>query len=344
MKEKLLCLLYFLIIVNISAQIPSPKVIKKEFIFEEGAYFKQCHASTIEQSSDGNLLASWFGGSHEGGKDVVIWGARSDGKTWSSPEIWADGKVNDSLRYPCWNPVLFRSKKEKIIYLYYKVGPNPREWWGMVKTSRDNGKTWEKAERLPDSILGPIKNRPIELANGDIISPSSREINENRWKAHVEISRNHQKTWTSYSIDYASAFNVIQPSILVHKNGKLQVLCRSKEGVIATSWSQNNGMNWSPLTATNLQNPNSGTDAIGFKDFFLIVYNPELPGKDWWEGRTKLRLAYSYDGIDWKDLLSLEDEKKGEFSYPTIFKDAKGLVHITYTYNRINIKHWILQL
>lgn len=103
-------------------------------------------------------------------------------------------------------------------------------------------------------------------------------------------------------------------------------------------------MNWSPLTATNLQNPNSGTDAIVFKDFFLIVYNPELPGKDWWEGRTKLRLAYSYDGINWKDLLSLEDEKKGEFSYPTIFKDAKGFVHITYTYNRVNIKHWILKL
>lgn len=56
---------------------PSPKVIKKEFIFEEGAYFKQCHASTMEQSSDGHLLASWFGGSHEGAKDVVIWGARS---------------------------------------------------------------------------------------------------------------------------------------------------------------------------------------------------------------------------------------------------------------------------
>ncbi|WP_294312142.1 sialidase family protein [uncultured Chryseobacterium sp.] len=325
------------------AQIPSAKVLKKEFLFTEGAYFKQCHASTIAQAADGKLLSAWFGGPHEGSKEVVIWGIRTEENSWSQPEILADGRISDSVRYPCWNPVLFRAKNEKTIYLYYKVGPNPREWWGMVKTSEDNGKTWSQAKRLPESILGPIKNKPIELSNGNIISPSSKEIDENRWTAHVEISKDHQKNWTSYPIDPSSKFNVIQPSILMHKDGSLQALCRSKEGVVATSWSKDNGITWTALAATKLANPNSGTDAISCKDFFLIVYNPELPGKEWWEGRTKLRLAYSYNGTDWQDLMSLEDEKKGEFSYPTIFRDKKGLVHITYTYNRVNIKHWILK-
>ena len=324
-------------------QISVPKILKKEFLFTEGSFFRQCHASTIAQTADGQLLAGWFGGPHEGSPEVVIWGIRSEEKKWTRPEVWADGRISDSLRYPCWNPVLFKAKDEKTVYLYYKVGPNPREWWGMVKTSQDNGKTWSPARRLPESILGPIKNKPIELPDGTVISPSSTEINENRWTAHVEISKDHQQTWKSYPVDPLSKFNVIQPSILMHKDGRLQVLCRSKEGVVATSWSKDNGINWTALAATNLANPNSGTDAINCKDFFLIVYNPELPGKEWWEGRTKLRLAYSYNGTNWKDLLSLEDEQKGEFSYPTIFKDKKGLVHITYTYNRVNIRHWVLK-
>lgn len=325
------------------AQETPPAIIQNEFLFTEGADFLQCHASTIEQASNGKLVVSWFGGTHEGNKDVVIWGVRSEGKGWSKPEVWADGRMDDSLQYPCWNPVLFRAKNEKTIYLYYKVGLNPREWWGMVKTSHNNGKTWGKAQRLPQPILGPIKNKPVELTNGTILSPSSTEVSENRWKAHVELSEDHQQTWKSYSVDSASTMNVIQPSILVHKDGKLQVLCRSKEGAVATSWSEDHGKHWSALTATHLANPNAAIDAIAFRDFFLIVYNPELPGKEWWEGRAKLRLAYSYNGTDWRDLLALEEAEKGEFSYPTIFEDSQGLVHIVYTYNRITIKHLVLQ-
>lgn len=326
------------------AQDISAQVVSDEFLFTEGEYFQQCHASTIEEAANGNFLASWFGGTHEGNKDVVIWGIRSTENGWSNPEVWADGKVNDTLQYPCWNPVLFKSKNKETIHLFYKVGPNPREWWGMVKTSSDHGKTWGEAQRLPDGILGPIKNKPLELPDGKIISPSSVEVNEDRWRAHVEISEDQGKTWGFYPIDSASNFNVIQPSVLHHPDGRLQVLCRSKEGVVATSWSEDEGKSWSALSATNLENPNSGTDAIAHKNFFLIVYNPDLPGKEWWEGRTKLRLAFSKDGINWEDLYSLEDEEEGEFSYPTIFEDSEGLVHITYTYNRVNIRHWVFEI
>jgi hypothetical protein len=60
--------------------------------------------------------------------------------------------------------------------LFYKVGPNPRQWWGMLKTSDDGGHRWSDAIRLPDGILGPIKNKPIQLDNGDILSPTSIEL------------------------------------------------------------------------------------------------------------------------------------------------------------------------
>lgn len=329
---------------TVKAQESEIVIKKTEFLFEEGRFFAQCHASTLEETADGTLLASWFGGTHEGSNDVVVWGAGFRNGRWTDPVVWADGKQADGTQQPCWNPVLFREAKSDTLYLYYKIGPNPREWWGMVKTSTDGGQTWGQAKRLPDGILGPIKNRPITLTDGAVLSPSSMELSEDRWVAHVERSNDHQKSWKAFPIDHASPLNVIQPSIVQHENGKLQVLCRSKEGVVATAWSSDGGKTWSSLEKTDLINPNSGTDAIRVGDRFFIVYNPALPGKDWWEGRAKLRLAASSDGMHWTDVLSLEDEDKGEFSYPTIMQDAEGDVHIVYTYNRKNIKHVVLSL
>lgn len=340
--KQLFIIFFFLVHVVAWSQQPNLKIIKEELLFQEGQFFKQCHASTIEETTDGRLLASWFGGSHEGNEDVVIWGASFNGKEWSSPAIWADGLI-EKTSYPCWNPVLFRAKDEQTVYLYYKIGPNPREWWGMMKSSEDGGRTWSTAKKLDEGLLGPIKNKPLELSDGTILSPSSVEISEDRWVAHVEKSTDKQESWSTFPIDHSSSFNVIQPSILAHNNNKLQVLCRSKEGTVMSSWSSDQGETWTPFKKTNLINPNSATDAIHSDNYFFIVYNPDVPGKDWWEGRSKLRLAYSTDGMEWSDVLQLEDQQKGEFSYPTIFQDRKGFLHITYTYDRKNIKHVVVQ-
>ena len=87
-------------------------------------------------------------------------------------------------------------------------------------------------------------------------------------------------------------------------------------------------------------NPNSGIDAVTLaNENFLLVYNPAESGADWSDGRNKLNLAYSTDGENWEDVLKLEDEPEGEFSYPAIIQDSKGFVHLTYTHNRTKIKY-----
>ena len=59
-----------------------------------------------------------------------------------------------------------------------------------------------------------------------------------------------------------------------HKDGRLQILCRSKQSKVTQSWSNDEGKTWSPMTASKLPNPNSGTDAITLNDGRqLIVYN-----------------------------------------------------------------------
>src|SRR4030095_7929635 len=99
----------------------------------------------------------------------------------------------DGKRYPCWNPVLFEMP-EGVLTLFYKVGPSPSTWWGVVRTSRDSGRTWSEARRLPDGILGPIKNKPVRLADGSVLSPSSSESPD--WRIHFERTSDNGQTWT----------------------------------------------------------------------------------------------------------------------------------------------------
>jgi len=113
-----------------------------DMIFEMGSRpTNQCHASTIVETTSG-LAAAWIGGEYVGCQNAGIWLSQNNGKTWSLPVEVADGLRLSSEPYPCWNPVLFKLKNN-ILMLFFKVGPSPRKWWGMLMTSSDDGKTWD---------------------------------------------------------------------------------------------------------------------------------------------------------------------------------------------------------
>jgi predicted neuraminidase len=315
--------------------------IYSEYIYPlENRPSPQCHASTIVETKNG-LAAAWFGGTEEKAPDVGIWLTRRIDGIWSAPVEVANGIQSDGKRFPCWNPVLFQPKEGPLM-LFYKVGPDPQHWWGMLMTSADNGAAWNKPTALPDSILGPIKNKPVQLKDGTIIAPSSSE-NEG-WRVHFEITTDLGATWERTNpINDGKDFSAIQPSILLHPSEVLQILCRSRDGVILQAWSKNNGKTWTRLFPTSLPNPNSGTDAVTLKDGrHLLVYNHSGMVEGRWGGdRTPLNLALSEDGINWKQVLILEN-LPGEFSYPAIIQTDDGLVHITYTYKRDTIKHVVV--
>lgn len=327
-----------------SIRSKNKSIIKEEFIYEiADAKTPQCHASTIAESGK-VLVAAWFGGTAEKNKDVGIWVSRKITNNWSVPIEVVNGKQEDGTRYPCWNPVLFQPKDGNL-FLFYKVGPNPREWWGMFVTSDDNGKTWSTPVKLPKGIYGPIKNKPVELSNGIILSPTSTEYDG--WKVQVEISSDGGKTWSSSGdLNDTSNFQAIQPSILTHPNNTIQLLCRTKNEVISQIWSYDNGKTWGKMTSLGLPNPNSGIDAVTLKDSrYLLVYNPT--GKNW-GNRVPLSVAISNNGKKWKYVLELESVtnpetvEEEEYSYPSVIQTKDGLVHIVYTWNRKTVKHVVL--
>ena len=324
------------------ATTPKSAVVKSEFIYET-APFPSCHASTIAETKSG-LIAAWFGGTHERHPDVCIYVSRFANGRWTPPVEIANGLGFTTNRLPTWNPVLFQPR-DGPLFLFYKVGPSPATWWGMFITSNDDGRTWSSPQRLPEGILGPIKNKPVQLANGDILSPTSTEGSEG-WRVHFERSTDNGRTWQATPpMNDGKDIGAIQPSILLYPNHRLQSVGRTRQGKVFEIWSEDSGKTWGTMTLTSLPNPNSGTDAVTLGDGRqLLVYNHNTRDGSNNKGRSPLNVAVSSDGEHWQAALVLEDDPDAPngFAYPAVIQTKDGLVHITYTWKRERIKHVVV--
>ncbi|HJN46096.1 MAG: neuraminidase (sialidase) [Acidobacteria bacterium] len=307
------------------------------FIWEV-APFPRAHASTIVEAPDGSLIAAWFGGSGEGQEDVGVWSSRKpEGGEWSSPT-----QVYKEPEQPAWNPVLFRDASDTI-WLFFKVGPSPRSWSGAYMKSTTSGQRWTDPVWLPAGMLGPVRAKPITLANGDILAGTSLE-SYRTWSSWMEISSDGGETWSKHGPILFGDMErdrrgTIQPTLLEIEPGVVRAFFRTNRmGKIAMSLSRDAGKSWSPLRLTDRDHPSAGIDTVRLDDGrCILIYNPSTTR------RTPLSLAVSFDdGDTWKDFLvieALEEGQRGELSYPAMIQDANGDLQITYTWNRRRIRH-----
>jgi predicted neuraminidase len=324
---------------------PAPDAIRlSEFIFEDPPC-SSAHASTIVETPSGRLLAAWFGGSAEGRPDVRIWRAlKQPGEPWDPPV-----PMTDTLHMPTWNPVLFQDRGRT--WLFFKVGPSPREWVGAYRVSEDEGETWGEVAYLPAGLTGPVRVKPIELSDGTWLAGTSVEAGYNSdtlrfapfksWAGWVERSTDRGVTWTRHGpiTMPGEPFGVIQPALWEDSPGEVRMLLRSTDriGRIVESSSHDGGVTWEAGRATLLPNPNSGIDLVRVTDGRLVlVYNHLASGRD------TIHLAVSTDaGATWSAPLVLEGGR-GELSYPAVIQSADGFVHVTYTWRRSRIRHLVV--
>jgi predicted neuraminidase len=328
-------LLLALALPRLHAQTPAAK----EFIYTE-APFPSAHASTLVELNNGDVLAAWFGGAHENASDVAIWASRRTAGKWSAPfEVVREPNV------ATWNPVLFHTADGRL-WLYYKFGPNVRSWTGARLFSTDEGKTWSAPEHLPAGLLGPIKDKPLVLPNGTIVSGTSVE-SYTSWAVWIDRSTDNGKTWTKFgpiTVSPASqpsapdgkehVSGIIQPAIVSLGKDHLRLYARSTLdiGRICAANSFDNGVTWTQAHTLDLPNPNSGIDAVGLRDGrVVLIYNNST------RDRTPLNLAVSTDGEHFTNFLTLEDSP-GEFSYPAIIQGKNGDLLMTWTWNRKRIR------
>jgi predicted neuraminidase len=348
--------------------IAAPAAAQDGFIFppkdDPHAYANvqpDSHASTLVELRNGDVLVAYFTGQWEGDKDVKIFGARLHRGVWSEPF-----ELARTEGVACWNPVLFHTK-DGHLWLYYKTGTHPSTWTGLRKVSTDEGKTWSAAEPLPAGILGPIKDKPLVLADGTIVSGSS--VEHGKWDAWVERSTDGGKTWTKAGpITISEAEDVPDPAFIAENSRpadgpnvevKTKLYQSSKETVgiiqptivelgphhlrfyarshsrsarIAVSDSMDDGKTWSQAHFIALPNPNSGIDAVRLKDGrIVLVYNHSA------NARTPLNLAVSRDGEHFTRFKTLEDGPN-QYSYPAIIQAADGDLLMTYSWRRKTIK------
>ncbi len=336
-------------------------MVHSALIFDPSPAIGSCHAATIVELADGDLMAAWFGGTHEGHADVAIWLARFDGDRWLAPV-----KIVDEADVPLWNPVLFRDSSDRV-WLFYKAGPTIPAWSGVFIRSEDDGHTWSQPTLMPAGLLGPAKNKPITLSNGDILSPTSSETWQN-WTSWVEISPDRGETWSRHGPITAPGFGaggdrsdrisaewdnanrrlhlpqshrgLIQPAVWEYAPGRLRMLMRATRsvGAVCMADSQDYGWTWAPAHPIDILNPNSGLDAACLPDGRIaLVCNPVS------QGRTPLSLLFSADnGETWPERMELETGS-GEFSYPSVIGAKDGRLHVVYTYDRRSIKHQIIE-
>jgi predicted neuraminidase len=327
-----------------------------ELIFTPGSVpFASSHASTIVELKSGELLAAWFGGTAEGKPDVAIWSSRRTGDIWAAPvELAREEGV------PCWNPVLFHTADGRL-WLYYKFGPSPETWAASRKFSDDDGRTWSAPEHLPAGLLGPIRAKPLILADGTIVSGSSIEA-YHAWAAWIERSTDNGKTWTKIGpmvppraenektsitvapaagtgstapSDSQSNYGIIQPTVVSLGKRHLRFYARSTAqiGRVVVADSFDSGITWSQPRPLDVPNPNSGIDVVVLRDGrVVLIYNNTSTG------RTPLNLAISSDGEHFQMFYTLEDQP-GEYSYPAIIQTKSGDLEITYTWQRKAIRH-----
>ena len=322
------------------------------------------HASTLVELRNGDILAAWFAGTKEGAADVAIYGARLHKGAWSAPVelARADGVA-------CWNPVLFHTRDGRL-WLYYKYGTHPSTWLGARKSSIDEGHTWSAAETLPAGILGPIKDKPLVLPSGAIVSGSS--VENGAWTAWIERSTDNGATWTHFgpitvpdNLDAPNAaalaaaehpatppadgaagvhtkvyplatrtVGIIQPTVVSLGGHHLRFYARShtRAARIAVADSSDDGITWTQAHFIDLPNPNSGIDSVRLRDGrIVLIFNNSF------NERTPLNLAVSRDGEHFHIFKTLEDGP-GQYSYPAIIQAAKGDLLMTYSWRRETIK------
>lgn len=339
--------------------------ITRELLFEEGTFFPSCHASTVLPLDGGDVLVCYFAGTREGADDVGIWLSRRVEGIWRDPVRIA--KVSDQ---PHWNPVLMPIPGGAR--LVFKVGPDVPSWKSWTMTTKDGGASWSAPEKYPapNDACGPVRNKPLYLADGSMLAPDSVET-ATQWRPRIGISYDYGASFPAMgwipieadgeprgpkaghrgdSANFMAGKGAIQPTIWESAPGHIHALLRTTAGFIFRSDSKDYGRSWCTAYATRIPNNNSGIDIAKLDGKLYLALNPLSEN---WGDRTPIALFRSSDnGKTFDPCAVLEDlgndpksppakpprKYNAELSYPAIVAKG-GKLYLTYTYLRRSIAY-----
>ena len=273
------------------------------------------HSASVAELDDGRLLATWFGGSREGAKDVAIYGAYFDAASqeWSAsaPLITRESTQEALGRYikKLGNPVVTRLDNGRLALFYVSVSVGG---WASSQVnmalSDDNGVTWHSTRRLVTSpffnLSTLVKGTPYLYSDGTIALPVYHEMAGKLG----ELLRITTGGRVLSKIRLTEGREAIQPVLLPYNEHDAIALLRDTgddapfSAVITES--DNSGHSWSTAANTSFANPNSALAGVVLDCGRLLTV-----ANDTSEERNRLTLLISNDkGKSWHPILRVEDD------------------------------------
>ncbi len=329
------------------------------------------HASTITEDKDGKLYCVWYAGSWEKEADVKIYMAtkHKNEKDWSEPKLIEKEGItskNPFLKYAEseeereeleneetseGNPVIYSDWKTGRLWLFWETmrGAGENSGWTMcilkMKDSMDGGESWSDVRVLREDIGWGTRNKPIELSNGEIILPvAAFGSSAYRW-TREEFSKGSQDCEINEPPQEEFILGKYsQPAMIETKPGHVKCYMRTNkdskdcENLIAVSESDDYGHTWGEVhpLKQRIPNPDSGLDVVKLQNEHVVLLCNPLR-----KGRQKLTAFLSEDGGETfqyqRDLEKVEEGK--EYHYPAVIQTSEGNIHVSYTNQRLNIKH-----
>lgn len=275
------------------------------------------HAPSIAPLNSGGLIATWWGGSREGGKDVKVFTSffNPDSLSWDKPIAILSAKKTQiqTHRYirKLGNTVITQDPKGTLHLFYVSVSfggwaASSINW----STSLDDGQTWSTSKRLITSpflnISTLVKGTPIFYEDGSIGLPVYHEF-AGKFGELLRVSATGEViTKTRMSKGKHS----LQPVIHVSSPTNAMALMRyagppdenGDKRVLQTT-TQDAGANWSKPTFININNPNSAVALAHHHSLGRIgVFN------DINSDRYRLKLYKDNSDNQWSPVHSFEDK------------------------------------
>lgn len=273
------------------------------------------------------FIYSHFTGGSGDNASAHLSGRFSDdgGRTWSAKDVVIlpnEGGMN------IMSVSLLRLQNGRIALFYLRKN-SKTDCIPFMRISTDEAKTWcepIKCIHIPGYYV-MNNDRAVQLHNGRILLPVSLhntpEINHFfNGRIMCYFSDDNGQTW-SKSAEAANPDSVItqEPGVVELKSGKLMLFCRTDAGVQYISFSQDEGVHWSPLQPSKIKSPVSpaSIERIPATGDLLLVWNNNSKQSGGSGNRTPFNLAISKDdGKTWEKVKPIESDPYGWYCYTAI--------------------------
>lgn len=327
-------------------QLPSPAHYESHIAWRpEGV--KQIHGSSVVALPGHELFMVYYGGSSESTLDVKLYQTRFRNGNWDTPSLLLTpqdvGEATSRYTRRVGNSSLYRDAQGRLHLFFVSVGYFGWSCSSLNQmTSHDDGKTWSPIKRLLTTplinISTLVRSPAVSLENGGFLLPVYYELT-NKFPEALEFDAKGELV---RKVRMTGEHGVIQACLVPTSPTEAFAYERNRlfeeDPHLRYQKTSDGGRTWTAPATLAVKNLDSPVAAVRLAtDCFIMVYNPTFD-------REVITLAASKNGIDWRDIMVLDQIDRTpiqpdiEFSYPTLVVDG-DTIDLIYTYHRLGISH-----